>query len=122
MSGTEVELQQVQNSILNIETVLKDWLQEQGGDREQLHLLLPRDSAAGTTVHVEMGRGAVFDVAPFSHLVCIKCDVQERLISPTLIHLTPNLGVKTESIQDFLPVTTGSAKQNQMPPSLKAIK
>ncbi|TNM93546.1 hypothetical protein fugu_001722 [Takifugu bimaculatus] len=94
MSGTEIELQQVQNSIFNIEMVLKAWLQEQGGDREQLHLLLPGDSAA----------------------------VQERLISPALIHLTPNLGVKTESIDDFLPVTKGSAKQNQMPQRLKAIK
>lgn len=64
----------------------------------------------------------MFDVAPFSHLVRIKCDVQERLISPALIHLTPNLGVKTESIHDFLPVTKGSAKQNQMPQRLKAIK
>ncbi|XP_029695794.1 meiosis 1 arrest protein isoform X2 [Takifugu rubripes] len=100
MSGTEIELQQVQNSIFNIEMVLKAWLQDQGGDREQLHLLLPGDSAA----------------------VCIKCDVQERLISPALIHLTPNLGVKTESIDDFLPVTKGSAKQNQMPQRLKAIK
>lgn len=49
MLGTEIELQQVQNSIFNIEMVLKAWLQEQGGDKEQLHLLLPGDSAAGTT-------------------------------------------------------------------------
>lgn len=47
MLGTEVELQRVQNSVLDIEMVLKGWLQQQGGDREQLHLLLPRDSAAG---------------------------------------------------------------------------
>lgn len=64
----------------------------------------------------------MFYVAPFSHLVCIKCDAQERLISPALIHLTLNLGVKTESIHDFLPFNKGSAKQNQMPQKLKAIK
>lgn len=41
MLGTEVDLQRVENSVLAMETVLKAWLQEQGGDREHLHLLLP---------------------------------------------------------------------------------
>lgn len=44
MLGTEVELQQVENSVLAIESVLKVWLQEQGGDQERLHLLLPSDN------------------------------------------------------------------------------
>lgn len=54
MFGTEVDLQQVQNSVPDIEMVLKAWLQEQGGDREQLHLLLPSDSAPGAAVRAEM--------------------------------------------------------------------
>lgn len=41
MLGTEVDLQQVENSVLAMEMVLKAWLQEQGGDKEHLHLLLP---------------------------------------------------------------------------------
>lgn len=41
MLGTEVDLQQVENSVFAIETVLKAWLHEQGGDREHLQLLLP---------------------------------------------------------------------------------
>lgn len=41
MLGTEVDLQRVDNSVFAMETVLKAWLQEQGGDREHLHLLLP---------------------------------------------------------------------------------
>ncbi len=41
MLGTEVDLQRVENSAFAMETVLKAWLQEQGGDREHLHLLLP---------------------------------------------------------------------------------
>ena len=41
MLGTEVDLQRVENSVFAMETVLKAWLQEQGGDREHLHLLLP---------------------------------------------------------------------------------
>lgn len=57
-----------------------------------------------------------------SCVVCVKCDMQERLISPALIPLNPNLGVKTESVRDFLPVTKGSANQSQPPQRLKAIK
>lgn len=51
MLGTEVDLQQVENSVFAMEMVLKAWLQEQGGDREHLHLLLPGppDNAAPGT-------------------------------------------------------------------------
>lgn len=41
MLGTEVDLQQVENSVFAVEMALKAWLQEQSGDREHLHLLLP---------------------------------------------------------------------------------
>ncbi|RVE60570.1 hypothetical protein OJAV_G00182330 [Oryzias javanicus] len=101
MLGAEVELQRVENSVLAMETVLKVWLQEQGGDREHLHLLLPSDIPTP---------------------VCVKCDMQERLISPALIPLTPNLGVKTESVRDFMPVTKGSANHSSAPQKLRAIK
>ena len=55
-------------------------------------------------------------------VVCVKCDMQERLISPALIPFNPNLGVKTESVWDFLPVAKGSTNQSQLPQRLKAIK
>uniref|UniRef100_A0A3Q3LRW1 Meiosis 1 associated protein n=1 Tax=Mastacembelus armatus TaxID=205130 RepID=A0A3Q3LRW1_9TELE len=54
--------------------------------------------------------------------LCVKCDMQERLISPALIPLTPNLGVKTESVRDFIPVAKGSVSQSPPPQRLKAIK
>ncbi|XP_068612271.1 meiosis 1 arrest protein [Brachionichthys hirsutus] len=103
MLGTEVDLLRVENSVFAVETVLKAWLQEQGGDREHLHLLLP---------------SPVDNPIP----VCVKCDMQERLISPALIPLNPNLGTKTESVQDFLSVAKGSANQSQPPKRLKVIK
>ncbi|XP_042257135.1 meiosis 1 arrest protein isoform X1 [Thunnus maccoyii] len=103
MLGTEVDLLQLDNSVFAMETVLKAWLQEQGGDREHLHLLLP---------------SPLDNPIP----VCIKCDMQERLISPALIPLTPNLGVKTESVRDFMPVTKGSTNQSTAPQRLKVIK
>ncbi|XP_068163739.1 meiosis 1 arrest protein [Antennarius striatus] len=101
--GTEVDLQRVENSVLAVETVLKAWLQEQGGDREHIHLLLP-------------------SLLDNSIPVCVKCDMQERLITPALIPLNPDLGAKTESVRDFMPVTKGSANQNQQPQRLKVIK
>ncbi|XP_060951818.1 meiosis 1 arrest protein [Limanda limanda] len=103
MLGTEIELQRVENSVFAVESVLKSWLQEQGGDREHLHLLLPSPTDSPIPV-------------------CVKCDMQERLISPALIPLTPNLGVKTESVRDFLPVAKGSANQSSPPQRLKVIK
>ncbi|XP_042368482.1 meiosis 1 arrest protein [Plectropomus leopardus] len=105
MLGTEVDLQQVENSVFAMEMVLKAWLQEQGGDREHLHLLLPSPQDS-----------------PIQGTVCVKCDMQERLISPALIPMSPNLGVKTESVRDFLPATKGAASQSQPPRRLKAIK
>ncbi|XP_012717821.3 meiosis 1 arrest protein [Fundulus heteroclitus] len=101
MLGTEVDLQQVENSVFAMETVLKAWLQEQGGDREHLHLLLP---------------------GPADKPVCVKCDMMERLISPALIPMTPSLGVKTESVQDFLPAVKGPGNQSPSPQTLKAVK
>ncbi|MED6293122.1 hypothetical protein CHARACLAT_007648 [Characodon lateralis] len=86
-----------------METVLKEWLQEQGGDREHLHLLLPSPSDNPVPV-------------------CVKCDMLERLISPALIPLTPSLGVKTEGIRDFLPAVKGPSKQSPSQQRLKAIK
>ncbi|XP_061566172.1 meiosis 1 arrest protein [Cololabis saira] len=103
MLGTEVDLQQVENTVLAVETVFKSWLQEQGGDGEQLHLLLPSSSDNPIPV-------------------CVKCDTQERLISPALIPLTPSLGVKTESIRDFLPVFNSSSNQSPAPQKLRVIK
>ncbi|KAM8898148.1 meiosis 1 arrest protein [Spinachia spinachia] len=103
MLGTEVDLQQVENSVFTMEMVLKAWLQEQGGDREHVHLMLP---------------GPQDNPVP----VCVKCDMQERLISPALIPLSPNLGMNTESVRDFLPLTKGLANQGQPPQRLKTIK
>ncbi|KAM7366115.1 hypothetical protein PAMP_015583 [Pampus punctatissimus] len=103
MLGTEVDLKRVDNSVFAMETVLKAWLQEQWGDREHLHLLLP---------------SPLDNPIP----VCVKCDMQECLISPALIPLTPNLGVKTESVRNFMPVTKGSANPSPAPQRLKVIK
>lgn len=51
MLGTEVDLLKVENNVFAVEMMLKAWLQEQGGDQEHLHLLLPspmENSTPGT--------------------------------------------------------------------------
>ncbi|XP_071393268.1 meiosis 1 arrest protein [Centroberyx affinis] len=101
MLGTEIDLQRVDKSVVAVETVLKAWLHEQGGDREHLHLLMPSN---------------------LQNPMCVKCDMQERLLSPALFPLAPNLGVKTESIRDFLPAAKASANHSPPPQRLKAIK
>lgn len=132
MLGAEVDLHQVDNSVFAVETMLKLWLHEQGGDKEHLHLLLPssQKNPSPGLIHTPTATPLTMSdtklncncFSSASCAVCIKCDMQERLISPALIPLTPNLGVKTESVRDFVSFTKGSANQSQEPQTLKAIK
>lgn len=160
MLGTEVDLQTVENNVFAMEMMLKAWLQEQGGDQEHLHLLLPSpvdDPAPGTVADtfsprsgalllqsMQLGQArrrmsylyrALLDIftrtaeplileamALAFCAVCVKCDMQERLISPVLTPLHPSLRVQTESVADFLSSTKGSANQIQAPHRLRAVK
>ncbi|KAL0969937.1 hypothetical protein UPYG_G00234790 [Umbra pygmaea] len=112
MLGTEIDLLQVENSVVAMETMLKAWLHDQGGDKEQLHLLLPPMLNSGNTA----GYG------PRATPVCVKCDMQERLISPALLPITPYLGMKTESPKDFLVPAKPLANQSPPPHRLRVIK
>ncbi|KAM9400671.1 meiosis 1 arrest protein [Salvelinus alpinus] len=113
MLGTEIDLQHVENSVVAMETVLKAWLHDQGGKKEQLQLLLPPGLQGGTTTPSHGQRASP---------VCVKCDMQERLLSPALLPLTPDLGVKTESTKDFLVSGKGLANQSPPPQRLRVIK
>lgn len=64
----------------------------------------------------------VCDVMPMLILsaVCLKCDMQERLVSPALLPSTPDLGVKTESMHDFQPPNKSLA--NPSPQRLRVVK
>ncbi|ROL47931.1 Meiosis 1 arrest protein [Anabarilius grahami] len=110
--GTEMELQLVEGTVVALENALKMWLHDQGGDREQLHLLLPPSlTAQGSTPHPANNRPSP---------VCLKCDMQERLLSPALLPSTPDLGVKTESMHDFQPPNKSLA--NPSAQSLRVVK
>ncbi|XP_073762032.1 meiosis 1 arrest protein isoform X1 [Danio rerio] len=107
MLGTEMDLQLVEGTVEALESTLKMWLHEQGGDREHLHLLLPP---------------SCFSANSSPSPVCLKCDMQERLISPALLASTPDLGMKTESMQDFQPPNKSLTNQNFSPQRLRVVK
>ncbi|XP_026124505.1 meiosis 1 arrest protein [Carassius auratus] len=114
MLGTEMDLQLVEGTVVALENSLKMWLHDQGGDREHLHLLLPPSlTSQGSTPHPANNRPSP---------VCLKCDMQERLLSPALLPSTPDLGVKTESMQDFQPLNKSLANQNPSPQCLRVVK
>ncbi|XP_067833762.1 meiosis 1 arrest protein [Heptranchias perlo] len=82
--GTDIDLQTVENDTISLDSFFKSWLHNHGTDKEHLHLLLPAarlPSSAGRT--------------------CLKCDVQERLISPALLPGPSDFTEKTEILRDF---------------------
>ncbi|XP_072431841.1 meiosis 1 arrest protein [Chiloscyllium punctatum] len=86
--GTDIDLQTVENDAISLDSFFKSWLHNHGTDKEHLHLLLPAVCLPSST-----GR---------SNQSCLKCDVQERLISPALLPGPTSLTEKTESLRDFL--------------------
>ncbi|XP_060775540.1 meiosis 1 arrest protein [Neoarius graeffei] len=109
MLGAEMDLQLVENSVIAVENALKAWLHDQTGEREHLQLLLP------APVQTNSPKSSP---AP----VCIKCDMQERLVSPALLPYMPDLGAKTESIRDFPPASKSPSSQKSGPQRLRVIK
>ncbi|XP_072353971.1 meiosis 1 arrest protein [Scyliorhinus torazame] len=78
--GTDIDLQTVENDTISLDSFFKSWLHNHGTDKEHLHLLLP---------------------ARIENSSCLKCDVQERLISPALLPGPTLLTEKTESLRDY---------------------
>ncbi|XP_067289750.1 meiosis 1 arrest protein [Pseudorasbora parva] len=112
MLGTEMDIQLVEGTVVALESALKMWLHDQGGDREQLHLLLPPSlTAQGSTPYPADNRPSP---------VCLKCDMKERLLSPALLPSTTDLGVRTESMQDFHP--PNKSPSNPSPQRLRVVK
>ncbi|KFP77301.1 Meiosis 1 arrest protein, partial [Acanthisitta chloris] len=70
--GMDIDVQTVEDTVISLEMLFKTWLHDYGMEREQLHLLLP----SGGLSHA---------AAPKSTLMCLKCDLQERLLDPALL-------------------------------------
>ncbi|XP_019479125.1 PREDICTED: meiosis 1 arrest protein [Hipposideros armiger] len=70
--GTDIDLQTIDNDIVSMESFFKAWLHNSGTDQEHIHLLLSSQSFS----NISRGR---------DNPMCLKCDVQERLLSPSLL-------------------------------------
>nr|XP_030733526.1 meiosis 1 arrest protein isoform X1 [Globicephala melas] len=70
--GTDIDLQTIDNDIVSMEIFFKAWLHNNGTDQEHVHLLLPSRSFS------DISRAR-------DNPMCLKCDLQERLLSPSLL-------------------------------------
>ncbi|KFP63280.1 Meiosis 1 arrest protein, partial [Cariama cristata] len=70
--GMDIDVQTIEDNVISLEMLFKAWLHDYGTEREHLHLLLPSGGPSHAT-------------APKSTLMCLKCDLQERLLDPTLL-------------------------------------
>ncbi|NXI60330.1 M1AP protein, partial [Chloroceryle aenea] len=70
--GMDIDVQTVEDNVISLEMLFKTWLHDYGTEREHLHLLLPSG-------------GFSHDPAPRTTQVCLKCDLQERVLDPALL-------------------------------------
>ncbi|NXP51474.1 M1AP protein, partial [Heliornis fulica] len=80
--GMDIDVQTVEDNVVSLEMLFKTWLHDYGTEREHLHLLLP----PGGFNHAS---------APKTTLMCLKCDLQERLLDPALFSGTAEGTVRT---------------------------
>ncbi|XP_045405882.1 meiosis 1 arrest protein isoform X5 [Lemur catta] len=70
--GTDIDLQTIDNDTVSMEIFFKAWLHNSGTDQEHIHLLLPSRCFS----NISRAR---------DNPMCLKCDLQERLLSPSLL-------------------------------------
>ncbi|XP_062903413.1 meiosis 1 arrest protein [Mobula hypostoma] len=105
--GTDIDLRTIENDAVSLDSFFKSWLHNHETDKEHLHLLLTNTRLPSST-----GK------------TCLKCDVQERLISPALLPGPIDFTEKTESFKDFQKinrVTNSGALQYKLQ-VIKALK
>ncbi|XP_044284351.1 meiosis 1 arrest protein [Varanus komodoensis] len=104
--GTGIDLQAVEDDTVALEMFFKTWLHDHDTSQEHLHLLLPSGA---------LGQSAV----PRASQVCVKCDVQERLLSPTL--LPADCG-GTASVDNATSPFWAARSHGQTPPKLRVLR
>ncbi|KAF1570459.1 Meiosis 1 arrest protein, partial [Eudyptes moseleyi] len=70
--GMDIDVQTIEDNVISLEMLFKTWLHDYGTEREHLQLLLPSGGFSHAT-------------APKTTLMCLKCDLQERLLDPALL-------------------------------------
>ncbi|KFO85616.1 Meiosis 1 arrest protein, partial [Buceros rhinoceros silvestris] len=83
--GMDIDVQTVEDNVISLEMLFKTWLHDYSTEREHLHLLLPSGGFSHAT-------------APKSTLMCLKCDLQERLLDPALLSGTADGSVRAADL------------------------
>ncbi|NXG59641.1 M1AP protein, partial [Hemiprocne comata] len=83
--GMDIDVQTVEDNVISLEMLFKTWLHDYGTEREQLHLLLPSGGFSHAT-------------APKTTIICLKCDLQERLLDPALLSGTVDGTVRAADV------------------------
>ncbi|XP_054449579.1 meiosis 1 arrest protein isoform X2 [Pteronotus mesoamericanus] len=81
--GTDIDLQTIDNDVVSMEIFFKAWLHNSGTDQEHVHLLLPSQSFSKISRTTD-------------NPMCLKCDLQERLLSPSLLPGTADGSLKID--------------------------
>ncbi|XP_006881048.1 PREDICTED: meiosis 1 arrest protein [Elephantulus edwardii] len=108
--GTDIDLQTIDNDTISIEIFFKAWLHYAGTDQEHVHLLLPPRCSSGFLRATE-------------NPMCLKCDLQERLLSPGLLPGSTASPLGTEVPMEDLNTQHQTASQaSSAPYRLRVIK
>ncbi|XP_014345520.2 meiosis 1 arrest protein [Latimeria chalumnae] len=107
--GTDIDLQTIENEVVCLENFFKAWLQDHGTDKEHLHLFLPSGCLSSSAVTKKS-------------LMCLKCDVQDRLLNPTQLPGTADASIKTDSARDFQSSKKTIVNQSALLYKLRVIK
>uniref|UniRef100_A0A9L0K0Z2 Meiosis 1 associated protein n=1 Tax=Equus asinus TaxID=9793 RepID=A0A9L0K0Z2_EQUAS len=108
--GTDIDLQTIDNDIVSMEIFFKAWLHNSGTDQEHMHLLLPSRSYSSTS-------------RARDNPMCLKCDLQERLLSPSLLPGTADGSLRMDDPKgDFSTLYQMASQSSASPYKLRVIK
>ncbi|XP_006905286.1 meiosis 1 arrest protein [Pteropus alecto] len=108
--GTDIDFQTVDNDIVSMEIFFKAWLHNSGTDQEHIHLLFPSPSFGN------ISRGT-------DNPMCLKCDLQERLLSPSLLPGTADGSLRMDDPKgDFSTLYQMAAQSSACHYKLRVIK
>ncbi|XP_068535473.1 meiosis 1 arrest protein [Anas acuta] len=107
--GMDIDLQTIEDNVISLEMLFKTWLHDCGSEREHLHLLLPSGGSSCAT-------------APKTTLICLKCDLQERLLDPALLLGTADGTMKTADSNSSCQMTAWPATVLYKLQVVKALK
>ncbi|XP_039096072.1 meiosis 1 arrest protein [Hyaena hyaena] len=108
--GTDIDLQTIDNDVVSMEIFFKTWLHNSGTDQEHIHLILPSRCFS----NISRAR---------DDSICLKCDLQERLLSPSLLPGTADGSLKMDDPKgDFCTLYQMASQSSASRYKLRVIK